>query len=115
MVASRKDAEASRPRRRPATTIEGRENQMIDKAISLAERQLEDGSASSQVITHFLKLGSVREQLEREKLAAEITLNQAKIDNMASAARVEALYGEAITAMRTYSGQEVESEEFYED
>jgi hypothetical protein len=88
---------------------------MIDKAISLAERQLEDGSASSQVITHFLKLGSVREQLEREKLAAEITLNQAKIDNMASAARVEALYGEAITAMRTYSGQEVESEEIYED
>jgi hypothetical protein len=114
MVASRKDADASRPRRRPATTIEGRENQMIDKAISLAERQLEDGSASSQVITHFLKLGSVREQLEREKLATEVTLNQAKIENMASAARVEALYGEAITAMRTYSGQEVEETDGYE-
>lgn len=114
MVASRKDAEASRPRRRPATTIEGRENQLIDKAISLAERQIEDGSASSQVITHFLKLGSVREQLEREKLAGENALIQAKIENMASAARVEELYGAAIQAMRTYSGQEVESEEYYE-
>lgn len=99
------DSKVTRSRRPPATTPEERENQLIAKAVDLAERQLEDGTASAQVITHYLKLGSSREQLEQERIAAEVELAKAKMENMASAARVEELYGEAINAMRRYSGQ----------
>ena len=45
---------------RPALSPEARENQLIDLAVNLAEQQLLDGTASSQVITHFLKLGHVQ-------------------------------------------------------
>ena len=57
--------------RRPAMSPDARENQMINLAVDLAEKQLEEGTASSQVITHFLKLGSSKERLEREKLEEE--------------------------------------------
>lgn len=94
---------AQRP---PATTPEGREHQLISLAVDLAEQQMRDGSASAQVITHYLKLGSTREKLEQERLMREVELMEAKIQNMASAANVETLYNEAIKAMRTYSGQQ---------
>lgn len=97
--------------RRPATTLEGRENQVINLAVDLAERQILDGTASSQIITHFLKLGSTRERLEQEKMARENELMQAKIDALASNQRMEALYEEAILAMRVYSGQEDASDD----
>ena len=45
---------------RPALTPEARENQMISLAVDLAEKQLMEGTASSQVITHYLKLGSTK-------------------------------------------------------
>ena len=82
---------------RPATTPEDRENQMIAYAVDLAEKQLRAGTASSQVITHFLKLGSTREQLEKTRL-------KAKIENLKSAENVAELYSQALNAMRTYSG-----------
>ena len=69
MAPSRKDASPSKPRRPPATTPEARENQMVSLAIDLAEKQLAEGTASSQVITHYLKLATSREQLEKEKLS----------------------------------------------
>jgi len=93
-------------RRPPATTPEARENQMISLAVDLAERQLSDGSASAQVISHFLKLGSSRERLEQERLAGENRLLEVKAEALASAKRVEELYMEALGAMRAYSGQE---------
>lgn len=105
---------ASEGRYRPATTLEGRENQLISLASDLAERQLREGSASAQVLTHFLKLGSTREQLEHERLQNENLLLSAKIDALASTKRVEELFQQALDAMRTYSGTEVE-EEYYED
>lgn len=89
---------------RPAITPEGRENQMISLAIDLAEQQLRDGTASSQVITHFLKLGTTKAELEKEKLAQENKLLQAKTENLQSMARMEELYAEAIKAMQNYSG-----------
>lgn len=107
-------ARQSRKPRRPATTLEGRENQLISLAADLAERQLIDGSASSQVITHFLKLASTREQLEQERLQRENLLLSAKVDQIASAKRVEELYERALGAMKMYSGQ-TEEEEFYDD
>lgn len=101
------DQEQSTPKkRRPATTPEARENQLIALAVDLTERQLREGTASSQVITHYLKLGSSREKLEQERLRRENHLLAAKAEAMASAKRVEELYGLALNAMRTYAGQE---------
>ena len=94
--------------RRPATTPEGRENQLIDAAIRLAERQLEDGTASAQVISHYLKLGSTRERLEQARLEGEVRLQEAKIEAMGSTKRLEAMYQEAMDALRGYQGRPAE-------
>lgn len=101
-------------RRLPARTPEEGEQRMISLAVSLAERQLMDGTATAQVITHYLKLGSSREALEQDKLDREIDLLEAKREAVESAKRVEELYAQALAAMRTYSGQESE-EEYYDD
>lgn len=98
--------------RRPATTEEHRENQLVSLAIDLAEKQLSEGTASSQVITHYLKLGSSREKLEQERLLRENQLLNSKVQMMASAKRVEELYAEALNAMRAYAGQEVVESEY---
>ena len=89
---------------RPALTPESRENQLISLAVDLAERQLQEGTASSQVITHYLKLGSTKERIEKEILEKQKELISAKTDALKSAKKVEALYEEAIKAMRKYSG-----------
>ena len=90
---------------RPALTPEARENQLISLAVDLAEQQLREGTASSQVITHYLKLGSTREKLERERLEEENKLLRAKTENLQSMKEVEMLYKEALSAMRNYAGQ----------
>lgn len=105
----------SRKQRRPATTPEGRENQLISLAADLAEKQLREGTASSQVITHFLKLGSTREAVEQEKLQRENLLLAAKVDTIQSQQRIESMYEEALRAMRSYSGQEDEYDSDYDD
>ena len=104
MPARRKDAEVPRTRRKRATTPEGRENQLVSDAIDLAETQIRKGTASSQVITHFLKLGSTREKLEQQRLEHENELTRVKIEAIESQKRVEELYMEALTAMRSYAG-----------
>lgn len=91
-------------RRKPATTPEGRENEMVSLAHDLAEEQIRNGTASSQVITHFLKLGSTRERLEQQRLEHENELTRVKIEAIESQKRVEELYMEALTAMRSYAG-----------
>lgn len=91
--------------RRRATTPEARENQLVSLATDLAERQLREGTASAQVISHYLKLGSSRERLEQERIAEENKLLTAKTAALASQARIEELYREALSAMRSYSGQ----------
>lgn len=93
-------------RSRPATTPEGRENQMVALAYDLVERRIREGSATSQEVTHFLKLGSTREQLEQERLRHENHLMRVKREALESQKRVEELYKSALDAMRTYSGQE---------
>lgn len=89
---------------RPALSPEARENQLISRAVDLAEQQLIDGTASSQVITHYLKLGTMKSQLENEKLRQENELLKAKTDAMQSMQKTEELYREALNAMRNYSG-----------
>lgn len=101
----------SRSRLRPATTPEARENQLIALAVDLAEQQLRDGTASSQVISHFLKMASSKERLEREMMMEQKKLLEAKTEAIQSAKRVEELYTKAMKAMRGYAGQDDEDDE----
>lgn len=89
---------------RPALSPEARENQLIALAVDLAEKQLMEGTASSQVITHYLKLGTAKEKIEREIMEKQKELLEAKAENLRSAKKVEELYINALNAMKNYSG-----------
>lgn len=88
----------------PGRTPEEREKQMIALAVDQAEKQLREGTASSQVITHYLKLGTSRADLEAERMRLENELLKAKTEALQSAKRTEELYANAIKAMRRYNG-----------
>lgn len=96
---------------RPARSPEARENQMISLAIDLAEKQLMEGTASSQVITHFLKLGSTKEKIEKEILEKQKELIAAKTESLQSAKRMEEMYAEAMSAIRNYRGEQTDEED----
>lgn len=93
---------------RTARSPEARENQLITLATDLAEQQLVDGTASSQVICHYLKLASTKERLEKEILELQKELIAAKTENLRSAKRMEELYANAVAAMKEYSGDETD-------
>lgn len=95
----------------PATTPEARERQLIALAVDRAEQQLLDGTASSQVITHFLKLATEKERLEKEKLERENELLRAKTEALQAEKTKEELYRNAIAAMRRYSGYDGDEDE----
>jgi len=111
-VAKKKTSLTSEPVRkiRPAISPDARENQLISLAVDLAEKQLLEGTASAQVITHYLKLGTAKERLERDKLEKENELLRAKTEAIKSAQRVEELYTNALNAMRAYSGNGVDDD-----
>ncbi len=96
---------------RPALSPESRESQLIGLAVDLAEKQLREGTASSQVITHYLKLGSSKERLEKEILEGQKKLIDAKAEAIKSVKSQEELFKSAIAAFKTYSGQRPEEEE----
>jgi len=105
MAKAKKVKSSETPRKmRPALSPEARESQMISLAVDLAERQLQEGTASSQVITHYLKLGSIRERLERERLEEENKLLRAKTEALESSKEIKALYEDALKAMKSYAG-----------
>ncbi len=110
-MARRKQEEQDTSRRRPATTPEAREAQLINAAQDLAEEQIRGGTASSQVITHYLKLGSSREVLEQERIRHENELSKVKREQIAGQARIEELYFDAINAMRSYTGASDQTDE----
>lgn len=91
-------------KQRPAVTPEAREQQMVGYAIDLAEKQLREGTASSQVITHFLKLGTTSYKTEKEILEMQKELIAAKTENLKSQKNSEELYKKAIDAMKRYAG-----------
>ena len=100
----------------PVDSPEARENELIAAAVNLAEKQLLDGTASPSVITHYLKLASSRERLQKEKLERENAVLKAKAEAYESNKRTEELYSKAIEAMRSYSGidtTESDEEEYY--
>ncbi len=111
MAKSKKNSEETKIK--PTISIDARESQLISLATDLAEKQLREGTASSQVITHYLKLGTTRERLEKEKLEEENKLLKAKTENLQSAKRTEELYAEAIKYMQIYSGNA--PEDYYEE
>lgn len=105
MGRARKKADIDTPvMMRPALTPETRENQLISLAVDLAEKQLREGTASSQVITHYLKLGSTKERIEKEILEKQKDLIDAKTQNLKSMERQEQMYADALKAFRGYSG-----------
>jgi len=101
-----KAASSTSPRTpmRPAIDPEARENQMISLAMDLVEQRLLDGTASSQETTHFLKLGSSKAILERDRLIEENKLLRAKTEALESQKEVKVLYEDALRAMRNYAG-----------
>lgn len=90
---------------RPGLTPEAEENQCIALAMKLAKKRLEEGTASSQEVTHFLKLGSTKAMLEKEKLMAENELLAAKKEQIQNDQKQSEMYEEALNAFRRYSGQ----------
>ena len=102
-------------RRPPARTPEEEENYMINIAMKAAEEKIISGKASSQLLTHFLKKASVKEQLEKDKLEAEVALLKAKKESLESQRMLEGLYAEAIKAFAIYTGNDDEEEgDFYD-
>lgn len=99
----------------PARSQEARENQMIALAENLAEEQLRNGTASSQIIVHYLRLATTREQLEKSNLEEDIKLKKAKTEALESAKQMEKMYANAIAAMRSYSGLEEASKDIKEE
>ena len=90
----------------PAMTPQARENQLTALAMDLAEKQLREGTAFAQVISHFLKQGAAETELKKENLALRNELLVAQTDQIASQKKVEELYEEALRAMKTYGGNE---------
>lgn len=115
MRASKKDQSKPKKARPLARSPEARENQLIKAAVDLAEKQLGEGTASAQVITHYLKLATTRERLEKDKLSKETLLLQAKTDALQSVKKIEELYNNALNAMQSYRSNEGREETDIED
>lgn len=110
--------EVDHQRGKPASTPEEHDREMILLAEDLTRRQLKDGTASAQVITHYLKLGSNREKLEQERLAMEVELLRTKRETIESEVRAELLYGKVVSALKLYNGQPLddqEEEDYYDN
>jgi hypothetical protein len=103
-MARHRASENGNRRRSPARTPEAREDEVAGAAYDLAEEQIQAGTASSQVITHFLKAGSRRERMEQLRMQHEIELMEVKKEQLEGQKRVEELYLSALEAMRSYSG-----------
>lgn len=88
---------------RPASTPEAREQQLVNLAVTLAEKQLRDGTASPSVINHFLKIASSRETIEREILEKQARLIEAKAESISKDKEAESLAKAAIEAMKNYN------------
>lgn len=98
-------------KRPPARTPEEEENYMISIAMKAAEDKILSGKASSQLLTHFLKKASIKEQLEKEKLEAEVELLKAKKESLESQRMLDSLYADAIKAFALYTGNDEDEEE----
>lgn len=99
----------------PARNPEARENQLINLAMNLAEQKLRDGTASSQIITTLLHMGTVKAQLELKKLESDVRVADAKVEQMEKAENSAELYAEALKAFKSYQGAPLEDDYDEED
>ena len=97
----------------PAMTPQDREDQLVALAVDLAEQRLRDGTASNQLITEIMRLGTTKERLQKEKLQRENAMLKAKTEAIEAAKQTDKLYKEALDAMRSYAGLSGRNE--YED
>ena len=115
MATRKKDESNAAKRRPPAITLEARENELIAKAVDEAEKRIENGTASDSLLIHWLRQGTVRMQLEKSKLEADVKLAEAKAESIAASQRQEELAAEAIRAMKLYTGHVDYDDEDYDD
>lgn len=118
MVKGNKTTTKKPKTQRHAMSLENREQQLITLAVDLAEKQMREGSASSQLITHYLKLATTKEKIEQETMLANQKLIMAKVESLQSASKIEELYKEAISAMKRYGGnsnEPVNDDDDYEE
>ena len=102
---SKKEAEEnSTPRQRLATNPHDREQQMIALADAAAEKQIREGTASSQLLTHYLKLGSSREAVEQEKIRKENLRLEAQIAQINQQVSTEELMSKVLSHITVYMG-----------
>lgn len=100
------DDEPKGHRAAPADTPHDRELQMANYADELAEKQLREGTASAQVITHYLKATTERERLEREKIRLEALRLEAQIVQIESQATSGELMSRVMEALQRYTGND---------
>lgn len=118
MVRRKNDDDDLEPLPPPATTLEGRENQLIAAAMDLVEKRIRSGSASAQETVHFLRLGSVRNQLEQDKLRGENEVLKTRVKEMEGRKSQEELLSKALAAFRGYKipdGDDPEEMEMFDD
>lgn len=87
----------------PPIDDQAMESKMISLALKQAQKQLEQGTASSQIVTHFLRLGSTRAQIELEELQLKNRLLEEKIVAEQSGQRLNEMFQEVLEALRSYS------------
>lgn len=87
-------------------SAEERERELAYLATCLAEQQLRDGSAKAQVITHYLKLASPRENIERRMMEAKIQLLEGQLQACQRDTTTQQLLEEAIESLKMYRGDD---------
>lgn len=105
MGTKKDDAKTDTKRKqRPAIDLDAREKQMCALAISEAERLMREGKASSQIITHYLKLAASTTRLEKENMELDNELKAAKTEKLKADKRADEMFEKAIMAMGIYRG-----------
>lgn len=89
---------------RQAVLSETKRKQLVADALSLAEKKIRDGTASSQILTTIIKMGTEDAKLERIKKEYEIELLRAKAQSINAASKKDEQYEEVIAAMKEYGG-----------
>lgn len=113
-LAKVKDTEQSK-RSAPALTVDEEEDELVALAVGLAKERLLDKSASNDLVRSIIQFGTVRARLEKEKLRRETELLIAKADAIEQARATEAMFQEAVAAMKSYTYRPEEEEEYDED
>lgn len=80
------------------------EKRLIAKAYAEAERRIDNGTATSEMICLFLKAGSNKHYIDEQKTQAELDYTRAKVDLVRSQIKTEEMIVAAMDAMKMYQG-----------